>query len=386
MKKFIAIIVLILFSSSIYAQNALGKSDDIARIVLNTYIPEDANIKPAAQKLFESKLNAIVAANGMGGSGASQRFLISGQVNELSKNIVVGPPDQIVLELEVNLIIGDGLEGTIFATEAITIKSIGDNETKAYIDALKKIKTSDKNIQAFVEKGKTKIIEYYNSKCDFILKQASALSDQKSYDNALYVLSEVPEVCKTCYDGAMDLSVKIYKAKVENECQLNITKAKAFIAQDNWDEAANSVSNYTPDMSCYPEIKGILQSIQDHRCEVSLGKAKGAWASRDVETTGAYLSEIPTDSKCYLEAEKVGNEVRAWVKEKDGREWKMVEKIQQDELDMRKKIQQDDTDIRKEELDVRKKAISAARDVGVAYANNQPKVVYNTRVIRTWYH
>ena len=375
MKKFIAIIVLILFSSSIYAQNALGKSDDIARIVLNTYIPEDANIKPAAQKLFESKLNSIVAANGMGGSGASQRFLISGQVNELSKNIVVGPPDQIVLELEINLIIGDGLEGTIFATESITIKSIGDNETKAYIDALKKIKTSDKNIQAFVEKGKTKIIEYYNSKCDFILKQASSLSDQKSYDNALYVLSEVPEVCKTCYDGAMELAVKVYKAKVENECQLNITKAKAFIAQDNWDEAAKSVSNYTPDMSCYPEIKGILQSIQDHRCEVSLGKAKGAWASRDVETTGAYLSEIPTDSKCYLEAEKVGNEVRAWVKEKDGREWKMVEKIQQD-----------DTDIRKEELDVRKKAISAARDVGVAYANNQPKVVYNTRVIRTWYH
>jgi hypothetical protein len=83
---------------------------------------------------------------------------------------------------------------------------------------------------------------------------------------------------------------------------------------------------------------------------------------------------------------KIGNEVRAWVKEKDGREWKMIEKIQQDELDMRKKIQQDDTDIRKEELDVRKKAISAARDVGVAYANNQPKVVYNTRVIRTWYH
>jgi hypothetical protein len=385
MKTLLSFILLFLsFVSN--AQNSLSKSDDVARIVLNTYVPPDANIKPAAQKLFESKLNAIVAANGMGGSGASQRFLISGQINELSKNIIVGPPDQIILELEVNLIIGDGIDGTIFATEAINIKAIGDNETKAYIDALKKIKTADKNILAFVEKGKTKIIEYYNSKCDFILKQASSLSDQKSYDNALYVLSEVPEVCKTCYDGAMELAVKVYKAKVENECQLNITKAKAFIAQDNWDEAAKSVSNYTPDMSCYPEIKGILQSIQDHRCEVSLGKAKGAWASRDVETTGAYLSEIPTDSKCYLEAEKVGNEVRAWVKEKDGREWKMIEKIQQDELDMRKKIQQDETDIRKEELDVRKKAISAARDVGVAYANNQPRVVYNTRVIRTWYH
>jgi hypothetical protein len=366
MKTLLSFILLFL-SFVVNAQNSLGKSDDIARIVLNTYVPTDANIKPAAQKLFETKLNAIVAANGMGGSGASQRFLISGQINELSKNIIVGPPDQIVLELEVNLIIGDGLEGTIFATEAITIKSIGDNETKAYIDALKKIKTSDKSILAFVEKGKSKIIEYYNSKCDFILKQASALSDQKSYDNALYALSEVPEVCKTCYDDAMELGVKIYKAKAENECQLNISKAKALIAQNNWDEAANYLSNYTPDMSCYAEIKGILQSIQDHRCEVSLGNAKGAWASKDIETTSAYLAEIPTDSKCNQEAQKVANEVRAWAKEKDGREWKLALKVQNDEVD------------------IRKKAISAARDIGVAYGNNQPKVVYNNKVIRTWY-
>ena len=86
MKTLLSFILLFL-SFVVNAQNSLGKSDDIARIVLNTYVPADANIKPAAQKLFESKLNAIVAANGMGGSGASQRFLISGQINELSKNI-----------------------------------------------------------------------------------------------------------------------------------------------------------------------------------------------------------------------------------------------------------------------------------------------------------
>ncbi len=367
MKKLISFVFLLIgFVSN--AQNSLGNSDDAARIVLNTYVPADANIKPAAQKLFESKLNAIVAANGMGGSGASQRFLISGQVNELSKNIIVGPPDQIILELEVNLIIGDGLDGTIFATESLNFKSIGDNETKAYIEALKKIKTSDKNILAFVEKGKSKIIEYYNSKCDFILKQASSLSKQKSYDNALYVLAEVPEVCKSCYDDAMDLGVQIYKAKAENDCQQNISKAKALIAQNNWDEAANCISSYTPDMSCYAEIKGMLQNIQDHRCEVSLGKAKGAWASKDIETTSTYLAEIPTDSKCNQEAQKVANEVRAWAKEKDGREWKLSLKVQKDEVD------------------IRKRAISAARDIGVAYGNNQPKVVYNNQTIRSWWH
>ena len=64
----------------------------------------------------------------------------------------------------------------------------------------------------------------------------------------------------------MELGVKIYKAKAENECQLNISKAKALIAQNNWDEAANYLSNYTPDMSCYAEIKNILQRQNISTC------------------------------------------------------------------------------------------------------------------------
>jgi hypothetical protein len=367
MKKFIVIITVLLFTSSSYAQNALNKNDDAARIVLNTYIPEDGNIKPAAFKIFETRLNAITSANGLGGSGMFQRFVISGKVNELSKNIVVGPPDQIVLELEVNFVIADAIDGTVFSTESLTFQSIGDNETKAYIEALKKIKPSDKKIQAFIELGKNKIIEYYNSKCDFILKQSTTLANQKEYDKALYNLAEVPEVCKSCYDKSMDLSVKIYNDKMENECQQNISLANSLIATDQWDEAAKYISFYTPDMKCYAEIKVLLAKITDHRCAVSLGKAKGAWASKDIETTSMYLSEIAADSKCNDEAQKIAVEVRAWAKEKDGREWKLELKKQSDDVELKKR------------------AISAARDVGVAYGKNQPKVVYNTRVIRTWW-
>ena len=127
MKKFIVIITVLFFTSSTYAQNALNKTDDAGRIVLNTYIPEDGNIKPAAFKIFETRLNAITSANGLGGSGMFQRFVISGKVNELSKNIVVGPPDQIVLELEVSFVIADAIDGTVFSTESLTFQSIGDN-------------------------------------------------------------------------------------------------------------------------------------------------------------------------------------------------------------------------------------------------------------------
>ena len=177
----------------------------------------------------------------------------------------------------------------------------------------------------------------------------------------------MPEVCKSCYDKSMDLSVKIYNDKMENECQQNISLANSLIATDQWDEAAKYISFYTPEMKCYAEIKTLLAKIADHRCAVSLGKAKGAWASKDIETTSMYLSEIAADSKCNDEAQKIAIEVRAWAKEKDGREWKLELKKQSDDVELKKR------------------AISAARDVGVAYGKNQPKVVYNTRVIRTWW-
>ncbi len=74
------------------------------------------------------------------------------------------------------------------------------------------------------------------------------------------------------------------------------------------------------------------------------------------------MTEIPTDSKCKTEAEAIIQEMKKWAKEKDNREWNLVLKQQQDETD------------------IQKATIKAARDIGVAYGNNQPKTItYNYR-------
>ena len=68
------------------------------------------------------------------------------------------------------------MEGIKFASFSATVKGVGENETKAYMSALKNLKTNDPNYQDFIEKAKNKIVEYYNSKCDFIIKEAKALA------------------------------------------------------------------------------------------------------------------------------------------------------------------------------------------------------------------
>ena len=86
MKKILIVCFLILVSLSIQSQNELGKSDDEARIVLSTFIPDDIlENAPSARKLFATKLGQIATRNGMGGGGASgdNRFIISGDINHV---------------------------------------------------------------------------------------------------------------------------------------------------------------------------------------------------------------------------------------------------------------------------------------------------------------
>ena len=212
MKKILIVCFLTLVSFSIQSQNELGKSDDEARIVLSTFIPDDIlENAPSARKLFATKLGQIATRNGMGGGGASgdNRFIISGDINILTKDITATAPVKYLVTIETTLAVGDGIDGKAFSTEYVEFKGIGNSEDKAFISAIRKINPRHKLIKQVIQQGKEKIIEYYNSRCDFILKEASALADSRKFDEAIFLLNQVPEVTKDCYDKSMDLAVEI---------------------------------------------------------------------------------------------------------------------------------------------------------------------------------
>ena len=392
MKNYIFLFLLLPFF--VFSQNTRGKANDAGRIVLNTFLGNIDNVPPGAVKLLNNKLSQIASGNGMGGNKSFPRFIITADIDVLTKDITPTAPPKTALTLAVNLYIGDGIEGTVFASEYIELKGIGNNETKAFIQSFRPLNPRNKKFNEFIETGKKKIIEYYNAKCDFILKEANTLSDQKEFDRSISKLIEVPEVCKECYDKAMDLSSVIYKRKMENECQQNLTKSNSLIAQDKWEEAAVPISSYTPDMSCYSDVKQLLSKIGDHKCSVSLGKAKGAWARRDSKTAAAALSEISFDSSCYQEGVKLFKSISTALDAKAKQEWDLkYEKYNRDQtikevvaesnrLDSNSKRRINELDaesqrkINEEMVNVEKRRIEAFRQIGVAAAENQPRVQY----------
>ena len=319
MKKTILVIGLFLLNFISIAQNNQGKADDAGRIALTSVVSNQIEgLTPSAQSNLQNKLNQIATKNGMGGSALNNRFIITANVVVLTKDITPTAPPMQAYTLEITLYIGDGIEGTLFSNTSVTLKGVGETETKAYMAALKNLKVADPKYQHFIEQGKNKIIEYYNSKCDFILKEAETLSQQNEFDAAIAKLVAIPEVCKECFDKAMDAVSPIYQKQIDRECKSKLMEA-------------NTAWNATQD-------------------------------SYGADTAGGILAQIDPNASCYKEALALSNKIAQRIKEIDQRDWKLQLKEQQDNVD------------------IQKATIKAIRDIGVAYGNGQPKTVtYNVR-------
>lgn len=242
MKKFLLIAVALLVGSAAFAQNDLGSTDDLGRISLNAMIAPNCQIPANSQKMMLNKLNQIATKNGIGGLGTNTRFVITANAIEVGKEVTPTAPPMVALVIEPTLYIGDIETGNLFASVAIgSMKSAGQTEDKAWMQCIKNIKPDSPQIQKFVEQGKTRIIEYYNSQIDFMLSKAESLASADDYDGAICLLMEVPEVCKDAYMKAMAKCGDIYQQKIDKESAIALQKAKnAWNANQSWDGAMDA--------------------------------------------------------------------------------------------------------------------------------------------------
>lgn len=319
MKNLSLIFGCLLLNFNLSAQNNQGKADDAARIALVSVIPNQVDgLTPSAQSNLQNKLNQIATKNGMGANSLENRFIITANVVVLTKDITPTAPPMQAYTLEVTLYIGDGIDGTLFSSTSVTLKGVGETETKAYMAALKNLKVDDVTYQSFIENGKNKIIQYYNSKCDFIIKEAEMLASKNEFEVAISKLITIPEVCKECYDKAMEAVFPIYQAQIDYQCKIELAKAKNL-----WNSNQNG------------------------------NGAKHASLS---------LEKIDPNSICYNDALELSNVIAKRIKELDQREWDFKLKTQQDSVD------------------IKKASLQAVKEIGIAYAKNQPKnITYNYR-------
>ena len=76
MKKLFTLLIGICFSLQVSAQSTAKTSDDGARIVITSLVPDGlGGLTPTAQKALKVRLDRIITGSGVGGSSPDNRFV-----------------------------------------------------------------------------------------------------------------------------------------------------------------------------------------------------------------------------------------------------------------------------------------------------------------------
>ncbi len=227
MKKIYFVIILtgLVFSSFAQSTNDLGK------IALSVIMPENVDGLDVSQlSKLETKISQIVTVSGLAASGYNNNFIIYPKFAIYESNIVEGGMQNItVVTAELSLFIKQVDNNLLFSTICKQIKGSGSNKELAITNAISKIPTNDPEFKTFIETGKTKIIQYYETKCVDIIKKSDSYVKMQQYEQALGLLMTVPEEVSSCYNQIQDKAIEAYKAYQTQKCAELIQKTKRFI-------------------------------------------------------------------------------------------------------------------------------------------------------------
>ena len=262
----IFLVVALACATMSFGQSESAKMDDEARIALTPFLPYNMEGMPASsRKYLESKLRQIVTKNGISADVYFPRFVITTNIDVLSKDLTSTAPVMTALNLNVVLYIGDGQDGTLFASTAIEVKGVGNNENRAYMSALKRINVNNPQIKKFIEEGKQKIISYYNTQCDFIITEAKTLESQNKFGEAIAKLLSVPSVSKECFDKCNAAAVPLYKKFINQDCKEKLAKANAVwnsgLDRSAAEEAGAILVSIDPNAACFKEVQSLMKKI-----------------------------------------------------------------------------------------------------------------------------
>ena len=223
------------------------------------------NFPAGAKSMIENKLTQLLTRNGVAGLDYMGQFILTVTTTPMDKDVIPGPPAKIAEKMEMNLFIVDAYAQKVFSSTSLTVRGIGETENRCYMNAISRMPLQSPELAKFITEGKEKIIAYYNHEAENLIKKAQYLSSQKQYEEAMNIISLIPQQCDK-YDMAMAAGLDIYQQYLNNECNVNLAAARqAWAAQQNKIGAAAAgefLANILPDAACYGEAMDLYKEIK----------------------------------------------------------------------------------------------------------------------------
>lgn len=306
MKKIFSILIpAVLSAIPILAQNQC----DINVSIMAS--PQVEDVPDATLNYLSTKLEQMAVADGIVADAGQSQFFLSAKFNHITEDVVPGPPVQTAIHTMLTLYIGDNNAETVYASTTIELRGVGTSSQRAFINAMRSLNSRNQNIASFLNKGKRKIIEYYDRNYPQIIDKAKRSAAVHHYDEALWHLIMIPE-CSKGYSAAVPEINRYFKAFIDQEGTRLLAAARAAWA-------------------AHPDVSGAEEAF-------------------------GFLLAIDIESSAYPKAELLANEIKQSVK--SDRDFELRQKYN-------------------DSVDLERRRIQAAKEVGVAFGNGQKETTTN---------
>ena len=226
----------------------------------------DGEMPEAAGEYLFNRLCTAVTGDGISATGQYAQFFIAAKALPLYEQAVTGAPVKTALTLSLNLYIGDYWGEKVFDRMSLEIRGVGESRERAYLNAFRSLNKNNQQVANFLEKGKQRIIAYYDAEYNNIIREAQRESALRNYERALFLLGAVP-VCCNGYDAVADELVKTYHEYLDYTCDRLLMQARNAWAvhpdQRGAAEAARILNQLEPDAACYGDAMDLYREIKD---------------------------------------------------------------------------------------------------------------------------
>ena len=232
-------------------------------VSIHATVVDDAIPAEAAKNILTKMQRMLTSCNII--DNGADRFVLTARVNITSKDVAPTTPARISEKMEITFLVGDIVDNKLYESFTMESSGIGITEAKAFISAFQRINVNSQEIKAMLERAQEKIVDYYVNHCDDILAKANTLSSQQKYDEAMFYLMGIPDVCSDCYKRCQSTAASIYDQKLTADGKVLLNKARnEWLAGQDY-AAANRVADIlvqiNPQSSVYAEAMKLQNSI-----------------------------------------------------------------------------------------------------------------------------
>lgn len=256
---------IILAIAAFVGATCIGMAQDcnINLCVVDAQQTED--VPDATIDFLNARLVQIANIDGIATDPLQSQFFLTGKFNHIVEDVVAGPPMQTALQTQLTLYIGDVHSKTTYSSITLDLRGVGTSDQRAFINALKLVNAKNSQIQQFLNKGRQKIVNYYNNNYPQILRQAEQAAALHKYDEALWHLVSVPECCEG-YNSVKAYIDEYFTQYINREGTRLLTAAKAAWSthpdQSGAQKAFSFLVQIDPESIAYPDALALTDEIQ----------------------------------------------------------------------------------------------------------------------------